>query len=140
MTRKQDGQINYNAKACYNCILPNLASLISQRFGVHGNEVRLHHHLLKNMQYHVAVPKSQQEWTFKHSQNQPIYETGQGNGNSPHIWTMISSVLFVDDVNTHHSGDSPFNTLFENMQHKYIQWKKILEVSRGKLSDEISTF
>jgi hypothetical protein len=47
MTRKQDGQINYNAKACYNCILPNLASLISQRFGVHGNEVRLHHHLLK---------------------------------------------------------------------------------------------
>jgi hypothetical protein len=52
----------------------------------------------------------------------------------------ISSTAFVDDVNTHHSGDSPFNTLFENMQHKYIQWKKILEVSGGKLSDEISTF
>jgi hypothetical protein len=99
------------------------------------------------MQYHVVVPKSQRKWTFKHSQNQPINGSGQGSGNSPHIWTMISSVLltifskgasgakykgqdnatidissaaFVDDVNTHHSGDSASNTLFENMQHKYI--------------------
>jgi hypothetical protein len=63
MTRKQYGQINYNAKACYDCILPNLASLISQRFGVHDNVVRLHHHLLKNMQYHVVIPKSQQKAT-----------------------------------------------------------------------------
>jgi hypothetical protein len=93
MTRRQYGQINYDAKACYDRILPNLASIISGCFGVHGNIVCLHHNLLQNMQYHVTLARSTKEWVFSHSQNQPIYGTGQGNGNSPHIWTMISSVL-----------------------------------------------
>jgi hypothetical protein len=92
MTRRQYGQIKYNAKACYR-ILPNLASIISGCFGVHGNIVCLHHNLLQNMQYHVTVARSTKEWVFSHSQSQPIYGIGQGSGNSPHIWTMISSVL-----------------------------------------------
>jgi hypothetical protein len=45
------------------------------------------------MQYHVTVARSKREWIFSHSQNQPIYGTGQGSGNNPHTWTMISSVL-----------------------------------------------
>jgi hypothetical protein len=76
MTRRQYDQINYDAKACYDRILPNLASIISGYFGVHGNIVRLHHNLLQNMQYHVTVARSTKEWVFSHSQNQPIYGTG----------------------------------------------------------------
>jgi hypothetical protein len=140
------GQINYNAKACYNRILPNLASIISGYFGVHGNIVRLHHNLLQNIQYHVTVARSTKEWIFSHSQNQPIYGTGQGSGNRPHIWTMISSVLlslfnqgacgaryqgqgkntvqisstaFVDDVNTHHTGKHTPDEIGHDMVQAY---------------------
>jgi hypothetical protein len=68
MTRRQYGQINYNAKACYDRILPNLASIISGCFGVHRNIVRLHHNHRQNMQYHVTVARSTKEWVFGHSQ------------------------------------------------------------------------
>jgi hypothetical protein len=92
------------------------------------------------MQYHFAVARSTKEWVFSHSQDQPIYGTGQGSGNSPHIWTMISSVLLslftqgacgaryqgqakntvlVDDVNTHHTGRHTPDELGHNMVQAY---------------------
>ena len=50
-------------------------------------------HLLLNMKYVVKAPGSQKEWNFFHTTNHPVYGSGQGSGNSPHVWTMISSVL-----------------------------------------------
>ena len=93
LTRRSYGQINYDAKACYDRILPNLASIVSDAFGVPKSIVKLHNHLLHNMKYCVTVPRSQKEWNFFHTTNHPVYGTGQGSGNSPHVWTMISSVL-----------------------------------------------
>ena len=92
-TRNNYGQINYDAKACYNRILPTLASLVSTSFGVHHQVVKLHSHLLKHMAYFVTITGSQYEWKYFNSLNLPIYGTGQGSGTSPHIWTMISSLL-----------------------------------------------
>jgi hypothetical protein len=133
-------------KACYDRILPNLASIISGCFGVYGNTDRLHHNLLQHMQYHGTVARSTKEWVFRHSQNQPIYATGQGSGNSPHIWTMISSVLlsmfnqiasgaryqgqgenivqisstaFVENMNIHHTGRHTPDKLSNNMFQAY---------------------
>ena len=57
VTRKPYGQINYDAKACYDRILPNLTSIVSGSFGVSPSIVKLHHHLLQNMNYVVTVWK-----------------------------------------------------------------------------------
>ena len=93
LTRRPYGQINYDAKACYDRILPNLASIVSNAFGVPESIVKLQNHLLHHMNYVVTIPGSQKEWNFYLATNHPLYGTGQGSGNSPHIWTMISSVI-----------------------------------------------
>jgi len=164
VTRNPYGQINYDAKACYDRILPNLASAVSDAYGVSSNIVKLHHHLLRNMNYVVTVAGSQKEWSFYNTMNHPVYGTGQGSGNSPQIWTMISSILlkvlnagaagaeyitknksqiklvstaYVDDVNTHHTttkGD--YQDLLSNMSQDYYKWKDILETSGGTLAPE----
>jgi Reverse transcriptase (RNA-dependent DNA polymerase) len=90
ITRICYGQINYNAKACYDRILPTLASLVSESFGVHQTILNLHRDLLQHMEYYVAM---QQDWKYFDTMSNPIYGTGQGSGNSPHIWTMVSSIL-----------------------------------------------
>jgi hypothetical protein len=45
------------------------------------------------MEYHVLIPGSRKEWKYFNTMNNPVYGNGQGSGNSPHIWTMLSSVL-----------------------------------------------
>ena len=45
------------------------------------------------MKYYVTITGSQQDWKYYNTSNHPIYGTGQGSGNSPHIWTMMSSIL-----------------------------------------------
>jgi hypothetical protein len=53
---------------------------------------------------------------------------------------QISSAAFVDDVNTHHTGRHIPDELGKDMAQAYNRWKRILEVSGDKLSDEESTF
>jgi hypothetical protein len=92
-TRTNYEQINYDAKACYDRILAILASTVIESFGVHRTIVKMHSHLIKNMKYYVTIPGSQKEWKYFNTMDQPIYGTGQRSGNSPHIWTMLSSIL-----------------------------------------------
>jgi hypothetical protein len=61
LTRRSYGQINYDAKACYDRNLPNLASIDSDAFGVPKSIVKLHNYLLHNTKYSVVVPGSQKE-------------------------------------------------------------------------------
>jgi hypothetical protein len=111
------------------------------------------------MKYSVTVPGSQKEWNFFHTTSQPVYGTGQGSRNSPHVCTMISSVLLkmlnndaqgaqykthdnisykmvstanVDDVNTHHTTEivNP-SGLISSMSEDFSRWKEILEARRG---------
>ena len=87
------------------------------------------------MEYHVTISGSRKEWKYMNTLNTLIYGTGQGSGNSPHIWTMLLSILlniknenangatylklnntekrvistaYVDDVNTHHNTQAKY--------------------------------
>ena len=93
------------------------------------------------MEYHVTISGSRKEWKYMNTFNTPIYGTGQGSGNSPHIWTMLLSLLlnimnknangatypqinniekrvistaYADDVNTHHNTKT--NSIINMMQ------------------------
>ena len=168
LTRTSYGQINYDAKACYDRILPTLVSLVSESFGVHQTIVKLHRDLLQHMEYYVTIPGTQQEWKYFDTTSNPIYGTGQGSGNSPHIWTMVSSILlqilntepngasypmqngtdrkvistaYVDDVNTHHnSKPNESIDMITAMISDYKRWKNIMEASGGKIATEKCTY
>jgi hypothetical protein len=60
---------------------------------------------------------------------------GQGNNT-----VKISSTAFAEDVNTHHSVGNKSRKLDDEMQQEYIQYKKILKVSGGKLLQQKCTF
>jgi hypothetical protein len=93
-----------------------------------------------------------------------VYGTGQGSGNSPHVWTMFSSVLlqmlhkeaqgaqywthdniiykmvstaYVDDVNTHYTTENVNpGGLISSMSEDFFRWTEIVEASGGKLAPE----
>ena len=55
VARTSYGPINYDAKACYDRILLNIALLVSESFGVHSDIIQIHRDLLQHMEYHVTV-------------------------------------------------------------------------------------
>ena len=93
-SRKSLIQINYDATSCYDRIIPNLASLVSQRFGVPQPTVRANVGTLEAARYKLRTELGVSEEYYTHSTEFPIYGTGQGSGNSPMIWCFLSSVLF----------------------------------------------
>ena len=93
ITRKTYGQINYDARACYDRILPNLASMASRSHGLPLNIVNLHFKLLNNMVFDIHIEGSTVTTQYKSEPQSPVFGTGQGSGNSPFIWTFIYNTL-----------------------------------------------
>ena len=93
MQRQAYGQINYDAKSCYDRILPNLAAIVSQAFGVPKEITSIHYHFLKNAEYSVKIEGAQKLGSYQNREESPVLGTGQGSGNSPFIWAFLSSVL-----------------------------------------------
>ena len=93
-SRKSLVQTNYDATSCYDRIIPNLAALVSQRFGVPQPVVQTNASTLEAAQYRLRTELGLSEESYTHSTDRPIYGTGQGSGNSPMIWCFLSSILF----------------------------------------------
>lgn len=94
LTRRMFLQTNYDATACYDRIIPNLAMLVSRRFGVPKEVTQSNAITLQQAKYHVRTELGLSESYYSHSPEWPIYGTGQGSGNSPMIWCFLSSLLF----------------------------------------------
>jgi hypothetical protein len=151
LTCKQYGHINYDAKACYDRILPNIAAMSSL---VHGVNDKLY-------------PNSC-ERTFHSTDKTTIYGTGQGCGNSPIIWLFISNILirmfsneaigakyidnnhmetleakvsaYNDDINNHHNCNKTHPNIITNMQNNFTIWKNLLDMSGGALLQQKFNF
>jgi hypothetical protein len=50
---------------------------------------------LEEVKYHLKTQLGVSEDHYKHYQISPVYGTGQGSGNSPTVWLVISSILFI---------------------------------------------
>ena len=95
MTRKPLIKNTDDATACYDRIIPGVGNLASRSHGLHRNIAFVQGATLEDICYHL---KTQLGVTDEHYQNctiYPIYGTGQGSGNSPTIWLVISSALFT---------------------------------------------
>jgi hypothetical protein len=93
-SRKTLLQINYDASSCSDQIIPNLAALVSQKYGVPQPAVITNVRTLEAAQYKLKTDLSVSEQWYQHNAEFPIYGTGQRSGNSPMIWCFLSSVLF----------------------------------------------
>jgi hypothetical protein len=69
-------------------------SLIGRKFGLHKNDVFVHAKTLAQTKYKLKTSLGISDDFYKHCQAFPIYGTGQGSGNLPAIWCIVSSVLF----------------------------------------------
>ena len=67
--------------------------LVSQRFGVHSKVTQSNARTLQNAKYRVRTDLGISETSYSHSEDDPIYGTGQGSGNSSQTWGFLSSVI-----------------------------------------------
>jgi hypothetical protein len=94
ISRRMFLQTNYDATACYDRIIPNLAMVTSRKFGVHERTTNTNASTLHTAKYKIRTELGLSATHYSHQPEAPIYGTGQGSGNSPMIWCFLSSLLF----------------------------------------------
>ena len=93
-SRKSIINFDKDATSCYDRILASLASVTSRKHGVQRTIVMVNATTLKEAKFRLKTMMGVTEEFYQHCEFFPIYGTGQGSGNSPQIWCIISSVLF----------------------------------------------
>jgi hypothetical protein len=83
-----------HAASCYNQVIPCLTSLINHKFGVHWIVMFIDATTLEETKFKLKTSLGVSDEIYENCQAYPIYGTGQGSGNSPAIWCIISSILF----------------------------------------------
>jgi hypothetical protein len=94
ITRKTLIQTNDDATSCYDRIIPNLAMMVSQKYGVHPQVTATNARTLEKAEYRIRSESGLAPKGYQHNQHFPIYGTGQGSSNSPAIWCFLSSSLY----------------------------------------------
>lgn len=94
ISRRMFLQTNYDASACYDRNIPNLAMHASRKFGVEKTVTQSNGYRLLNAKYHIRTRLGLSDSSYSHTVDMPIYGTGQGSGNSPMIWCFLSSLLY----------------------------------------------
>ena len=94
LSRRMFIQVNYDATACYDRIIPNLAMLASQKFGVHPMVTKCNAMTLQKAKYKVRTELGISEESYSHCHEDPIYGIGQGAGNSSNHWGFITSAAY----------------------------------------------
>ena len=94
ITRRMFLQTNYDATACYDCIIPDLAAIVSQKFGVHAKVTQSNARTLHATKYNVRTELGISETSYSHGEEDPIYGMGQGAGNALMAWGFLSCTLF----------------------------------------------
>ena len=120
-SRKPLVKFDNDATLCYDRILASVACLASRKFGTPKLVTLVMANTLKECKYKLKTMLGVSEKYFSHCHFTPIYGTGQGSGNSPAIWCVISSVLF-----TSHKHTKPCTKLQINNMLSSWQWLDLL--------------
>jgi hypothetical protein len=83
LTQKEYAQINYDARACYDQILPNIAAMLSRAHGVSNKVVNLHNNLLLKMRYNVMIEDPVAKRPFRAQMKQQYTELDKDVGTVP---------------------------------------------------------
>ena len=94
LTRKALIQFDNDAASCYDRIPCFLANVASRKYGMSRHVCIVQGRTLKEAKYHLKTKLGISEEYVTHSFLAPWFGTGQGSGNSPMYWLVISSTLF----------------------------------------------
>jgi hypothetical protein len=91
-----------DATACYDRIIPGVGNIASRAHGLHRTIALVQVTTLAEVKYHLKTQLGVTEDFYQHCTEDfyqhctisPIYGTGQGSGNSPTVWLVVSSILF----------------------------------------------
>jgi hypothetical protein len=92
LLRLRHGKFSNDATACYDRIVVNLASIVSRSFGLHSNVTTIQGDMLQEAVYRIKTQMGISEGYYQHSEENPVFGTGQGSKSSPPIWNFSSSV------------------------------------------------
>jgi hypothetical protein len=89
---RQRGALCANdAKACYDRIVHNCASLCMQRIGTRQQPIISMFDTIQKLQHHVRTIHGTSKVHFVQQGEIPIQGVGQGNGAGPQIWALVST-------------------------------------------------
>ena len=85
--------LDYNAAPCYNHITLNMASIISRAYGLHRNITTTNATTLQHAKYVLQTQLGTSQCSYTHTRKL-LYGIGQGVGNSPAVWVLLSTTMF----------------------------------------------
>ena len=82
-----------DARACYDRIIPSVAALESQKWGIRNDTANLTTKIIQHQKFHIRTNNGISREYYKYEDNKPIFGTGQGLGWSGAIWTNTSDTI-----------------------------------------------
>jgi hypothetical protein len=94
LTRYPIIHFDNDATACYDRIPCFLANIASRKYGQSAKMCALQGETIKHAKYFQKNKYGISESYVTHTQEDPWFGTGQGSGNSPMYWLLISSTMY----------------------------------------------
>ena len=94
LTRRPLIHFDNDATSCYDRIPCFLANLASRKYGMHKKVCIVQAKTLAEAKYFLKTKFGISDEYAEHTQECPWFGTGQGSGNSPFYWLLISSSLY----------------------------------------------
>jgi hypothetical protein len=83
-----------NATSCYDRIIPSISNVIARSMGLHKNIAKLHSTMLEEAIYRIKTQLGISSASYSHTDEWPVFGTGQGSCASPHFWLLNCSAYF----------------------------------------------
>jgi hypothetical protein len=94
LTRQPIVHFDNDATSCYDRIPCFLANLASRKYGQATKVCMVQGKTLQSAKYFLKTKFGLSEEYVSHTRETPWFGTGQGSGNSPMYWLLISSTLY----------------------------------------------
>ena len=94
LTRRMLIHFDNDATSCHDRIPCYLANLASRKYGMDAKVCIVQAQTLKQAKYFLKTKLRISSQCAEHTQECPWFGTGQGSGNSPFYWLVISSTLY----------------------------------------------
>ena len=94
LTRRPLLHFDNDATSCYDRIPCFLANLASRKYGMDKKVCIVQAKTLQHARYYLKTKLGISDEHAEHTQECPWFGTGQGSGNSPFYWLLISSTLY----------------------------------------------
>jgi hypothetical protein len=80
--------------SCYDRIIPSVSNVIARSMGLHKNIAEIHGTMLEQAVYRIKTQLGISTGSYSHSDEWPVFGTGQGSTASPPYWLLNCSAYF----------------------------------------------